>query len=212
MQDHPRKGPRSSYWRGTKTMSYNALIFDFFDVICADPYHAWLRAHGLKNEGPQAAINSAIDLDRISLQQFYAQLGALSGQSAEEVSLEQEASLKIDQAVTELIESLHQTYGLALISNAPSAQLRSILSEHNLEKLFDCIFISGELGVVKPDPQIFHDALQRLHATPASSIFIDDNPLNVSAAEGLGLTGITYTDAAALRDSLRSLGILVPGK
>lgn len=189
-------------------MNYSALIFDFFDVICADPYHAWLRAHGLKNEGPQAAINSAIDLDEISLREFYEQLGLLTGQSVDEVRIEQEASLKIDYAVVGLVRLLRQKYSLALISNAPGAQLRDILGEYKLEELFDCILISGELGVTKPNPQIFHSALRELRSTPDSCVFIDDNPLNVSAAKRLGLTGITYTDSPALRESLCSLGIL----
>jgi FMN phosphatase YigB (HAD superfamily) len=58
---------------------------------------------------------------------------------------------------------------------------------------FDGIVISGNLGLIKPDPKIYSYLLNTYHLKPSDSIFIDDQPDNVAAAESLGIHGILYT-------------------
>jgi 2-haloacid dehalogenase len=66
--------------------------------------------------------------------------------------------------------------------------------------------ISGIEGVAKPDRRIFEILLHRYQLAPAATVFIDDAPPNVAAADGLGLHALHYTSASALRRELRSLG------
>lgn len=59
-----------------------------------------------------------------------------------------------------------------------------------LDELFDEVVDSSEVGLRKPNPEIFALTLERLGVAPERAIFVDDWPGHVAAARSLGLTGI----------------------
>jgi 2-haloacid dehalogenase len=73
---------------------------------------------------------------------------------------------------------------------------------------FDGIVVSGEEGVIKPDPRIFRILLERYRIAPEEAVFIDDNPGNAAAATTLGIHGIHFRSPELLRRELESLGLL----
>ena len=73
---------------------------------------------------------------------------------------------------------------------------------------FEGILISGEVGVNKPDRQIFEHLVERFGIEPATALFIDDSSANVATAAALGFRAVQFTDAAALRLELVQLGLL----
>lgn len=54
------------------------------------------------------------------------------------------------------------------------------------------IFVSYELGLLKPDVKIYQKVLQKLDALPEEVIFVDDKPRNVEAAQSIGIYGIVF--------------------
>lgn len=64
---------------------------------------------------------------------------------------------------------------------------------NKLEDFFDKIFLSQELHLQKPDPEIFKTAILKLGASPAETIFLDDSPVNTAAAAACGLQTLTVT-------------------
>jgi 2-haloacid dehalogenase len=78
--------------------------------------------------------------------------------------------------------------------------------------LFDCfrqILVSGDEKLVKPDAAIYRLALSRFGVDARDAVFVDDRADNVAGAEAVGMTGLVFTDADALRRSLRALGLPV---
>ena len=73
----------------------------------------------------------------------------------------------------------------------------------------DGVVISGEVGIGKPDPAMFHELLSRFNLTAAQTVFIDDWGPNIATASSLGLVAIPFVDAATLRGDLRRLGLPV---
>ena len=73
---------------------------------------------------------------------------------------------------------------------------------------FSDIVVSGEEGVVKPDPAIYALACRRAGVEPGGAIFIDDSSANAAAAMEAGLTGLTFTSAKQLRADLVELQLL----
>jgi 2-haloacid dehalogenase len=73
---------------------------------------------------------------------------------------------------------------------------------------FDGIVVSGEEGVIKPDPRIFRILLERYRIAPDEAVFIDDNPGNAAAAHALRIHGIHFRSPELLRRELETLGIL----
>jgi putative hydrolase of the HAD superfamily len=74
-------------------------------------------------------------------------------------------------------------------------------------ELFDCVIDSSEVGLRKPNPAIFHLALERVGGiAPARAIFIDDFAGNVDAAAALGIRGVLVGhDPAPALAELREL-------
>jgi 2-haloacid dehalogenase len=73
---------------------------------------------------------------------------------------------------------------------------------------FEHVVVSGEVGLVKPDPRIYRLAIERCRLEPARTVFVDDVPANVAAARGEGLHALHFTTPERLRDELVELGAL----
>ena len=56
-------------------------------------------------------------------------------------------------------------------------------------ELFDAVVISGEVGLHKPQPEIYLLACERLGVEPAAAVFVDDLRENCAGAEAVGMTG-----------------------
>ncbi|HYO17422.1 MAG TPA: HAD-IA family hydrolase, partial [Dermatophilaceae bacterium] len=59
-------------------------------------------------------------------------------------------------------------------------------------EMFDAVVISGEVGMRKPEPEIFELALDRIGLPAGECVFVDDMAHNVVAAERAGLAGIVH--------------------
>jgi 2-haloacid dehalogenase len=94
-----------------------------------------------------------------------------------------------------------------------SAELFPVARERfNFLAWFEGILISGDVGVNKPDRQIFEQLVERFGIEPATALFIDDSAANVATAAALGFRAIKFTDAPALRLELVRLGLLPHGR
>ncbi|TCT38869.1 HAD family hydrolase [Martelella mediterranea] len=71
------------------------------------------------------------------------------------------------------------------------------------------ITISGEIGKVKPDRDIFEHHVQTLEITPAATLFIDDKRENVEGAKAAGWQAVQFIDAETLKRDLAAFGISV---
>lgn len=187
---------------------YKAIIFDFFDVIHSDPFQRWLKKHDYERSGEFAKSAQQVDFGRISYAEHYERLSELSGQSAQSIKEVFDDTQLIDRDMVELITSLRGRYKIGLLSNAGGQYLRPILKEHGLTDLFDEIAISGEVGIIKPDPAIFKHTLKQMGIESAEAVFIDDNPSNTAAAETVGIRSIVFTGEKALRQEFAKLNIL----
>ena len=100
-------------------------------------------------------------------------------------------------------------HNLFIISNY-AKQAADFLIDKNKEffSLFDDIIISAEIGMIKPDREIFDYFLNKHNTEPDKCIFIDDQEQNVLAAEKMGITSLQYKNFNDIRDSLQDLGII----
>ncbi len=63
-------------------------------------------------------------------------------------------------------------------------------------ELFDGVVISGEVGLHKPQPEIYRLACERLGIEPAAAVFVDDLRENCEGAEAVGMTPVLHRDPA----------------
>jgi putative hydrolase of the HAD superfamily len=113
--------------------------------------------------------------------------------------------LSVNPATVDVLADLHAgRTPLALLSNA-GPDYGSYFRHGPLGDRFSACYVSGELGLLKPDPQIYRHVLDDLGIAPADAVFIDNKESNVAGAESLGITGHVFTGADALRKFLASL-------
>ncbi|MDO9553244.1 HAD family phosphatase [Rhodonellum sp.] len=94
----------------------------------------------------------------------------------------------------ELIKELGKDFGLAVLSNTNSIhvdKLDQILledtGEASLNVLFDRVFFSHEMGLSKPDEEIYKSVIQELGVQPERTLFFDDLLENLNGAKKVGL-------------------------
>jgi FMN phosphatase YigB (HAD superfamily) len=111
------------------------------------------------------------------------------------------------QEVMPLVESLFGRVKVLLLSNTNAAHLESLRPRLPILERFDDLVLSYEVGLAKPDPAIFAEALRRAGTTAGRTVFFDDIPAYVAAARTTGLRAEVFTDAATFRAQLAALGL-----
>lgn len=82
-----------------------------------------------------------------------------------------------------------------IVSNTEAVLTQFDLARFPILLAADTVVLSSDVGVRKPDPQIFRLALERLHAEPASAVFIgNDWTADILGARGVGLRAIHVYD------------------
>jgi 2-haloacid dehalogenase len=113
-----------------------------------------------------------------------------------------------DDVVSILRELRDEPVRLYALSNFSGELFRQASPRFDFLAWFDGLVISGDEGVIKPDPRIYRLLLERYGLEPARMVFIDDRPENVDAARAAGLVGIDFVSAPRLRRDLIELGVL----
>jgi putative hydrolase of the HAD superfamily len=96
---------------------------------------------------------------------------------------------------------------LALLSNAPMSFAR-VAEQQEWTKHFQRLVFSGDLGIAKPDPEIWSALAQELDAAPGDCVFLDDRQVNVDAALAAGMGAALWRGADSARSALVELGVL----
>lgn len=96
-------------------------------------------------------------------------------------------------------------YGLTNFNGPKFAEFRQ---SYDFIDLLDGVVVSGDEGLIKPDPQIFTLTLDRFNLQGEKTLFIDDSLPNIKAAEALGIVGHHFTGAEGLEQKLKQLKLL----
>lgn len=107
--------------------------------------------------------------------------------------------------VARIIERLKKRFRLMLISNTDPLHFPYILRTFPVLTSFEARILSYEAGVCKPDQRIYREALFTAGTAPEKTVFIDDVPEYVEAAERMGIRGIHFTSPESLEQGLKRL-------
>jgi HAD superfamily hydrolase (TIGR01549 family) len=91
----------------------------------------------------------------------------------------------------DVLKELSKRYMLALLSNTMSDKPYDLLRDYGFMKYFDVVVCSRDLGIRKPNPNIFRHVLDKLCITPAEAVHVGDSiKADMKGASGVGITGI----------------------
>jgi epoxide hydrolase-like predicted phosphatase len=188
-------------------MNYRAVIFDFGGVLVRmvdeHPRLELARQLGIELQQLDSLIffsESArkASLGEISVETHWEAVRKSLAISPEAMSGFLDLYWSADDVNWELLEvirKLRPKYKVGMLSNAWDNLRNTLHSRWNIDGLFDELVISAEVKMMKPDPRIFHMAVDRLGVQPIETIFIDDIEENVLAARKEGLSIILHQDS-----------------
>jgi putative hydrolase of the HAD superfamily len=194
------------------------IVFDYGEVISVTPTEED-RAALTELAGGDAEVfwpaywrhRDALDQGTLSIQAYWRGIERELGESWGDATIHRlwladfRSWLSIDHDTLEVLLDLKAGgTRLALLSNA-GRDFGSYFRHGTLGDLFEQVFVSGELGTIKPSAEIFEHVMAELGVTPAETVFIDNKEANVRGAEALGISGHVFTTAQDLRAYLEGL-------
>jgi epoxide hydrolase-like predicted phosphatase len=192
-----------------------ALVVDFGGVLTTNIWHsfaAFCEGEGLDQdtvlrlfrENPDAlALLRRLETGEIGEAEFEPAFGAMVG-VADHEGLTQRlfGGLRPDEAMVGAVRAAREagirtglisnSWGLGIYDRAPT-------------DLFDEAVISGEVGMHKPQPEIYLLACERLGVEPDASVFVDDLRENCVGAEAVGMTAVLHRETPATLARLEEL-------
>ena len=210
------------------TQNYQAVIWDFGGVITSSPFEAF-KAYEQENALPTDFIRTinATDPDTNAWAQFErSDIDA----ARFDVAFREEAlarghdvpgadvlALLAGSLRPEMIAVLDglkgRGYRLACITNnvktgsgagmARTQEKADAVAE--VMTRFEHVIESSEVGVRKPQPEIYHMACDKLGVTPAQCVFLDDLGINLKPARAMGMATVKVLSAAQAIDDLSAL-------
>ncbi len=97
-----------------------------------------------------------------------------------------------------IIEKLKKVLGVACLTNTES-EIADVSRKVGLFDHFHRAFLSVDLGMQKPDREIYEEVTRNVGCLPDNIFFVDDNMENVEAAIDVGMHGYLYCDVEKLR-------------
>jgi putative hydrolase of the HAD superfamily len=113
--------------------------------------------------------------------------------------------LSEDQAMSSFVLELASSHRLILASNTDAIHIEYCRRRFNVLGRFNRLFLSNEMGLIKPDPAYFQHVLDELHTPPADCIFIDDRSENVLSARELGINSLVFESIDRLKSDLSKI-------
>lgn len=110
----------------------------------------------------------------------------------------------------EILRRLHDSkeHSIYSLTNWSNETFPVALKKFPFLSWFKGILVSGDVGLKKPDPEIYKLLLDRYGLEANACVFIDDRTENVKAASALGFSGIVFKNHTQLSKDLKKLNII----
>lgn len=185
-----------------------AIIFDFFGVIVGDGFDSTYRSAGGDPIRDKKFVQELLDQTnrgQITTEEFRQRICDKLGITVESYQESVTQAEQINFDLLDYIKKLRSDYKTALLSNVNKGGLERRIKRETLDEFFDDILVSGEVGYIKPEPEIYLMAAERLGVKVSECVFTDDREPYVDAAEAMGMKGIVYKGFAQFKKELEAL-------
>lgn len=169
-----------------------ALIFDCFGVLYIDKKQSLLQSLPTSTAVELQDIFQQNNYGLLSRDEYIAAATSLTGMTPEEFEAASVSGFRLNDPLITKIRELKKTYKVGLLSNIGRGWIDDFFDTHQLHDLFDAVVLSGEEGVVKPQPRIYEIAAERLEVELNECVMIDDVADNCAGADAVGMHAVRY--------------------
>lgn len=192
-----------------------AVIFDFFGVLVGDGFDSTYRKAGGDPEKDRQFVQTLLDqVNRgaITTEEFRRSICQQLGITIEDYQEAMKKAEPLNYELLDYIKGLRGKYKTAILSNVNKDGLERKIDQATLDEHFDVLVVSGEVGFIKPEPEIYHLTAERLGIKPEECVFIDDRAGYAEAAEAVGMKAINYQSFPQMKKDLEKLLTTVADK
>jgi len=185
-----------------------AIIFDCFGVLVGKGFEYTYRLAGGDPQKDRVFIEETLNRANwglISGSEFDLAMARKAGISKNEWQAAVNEAEQPDVELLNYIQELRVDYKTAVLSNANRGTFSRKDWDHWFEKCFDEIVVSGEIGMVKPDPAIYRYVASRLGVRPSECVFIDDHKVHLDGAREVGMLTVFYQDLQQMKRELQKI-------
>ena len=192
------------------------LLVDFGGVLTTnvfDSFKAFCRAEGLpedavkrifRERGEGLALLRRLERGELTVDEFSQRFAPLLGVEPDGLVERLFGGVGPDEPMIDAVRRARAAgIRTGLISNSWGDGLA--YDPELLRELFDVVVISGEVGLHKPEPEIFRLAAQRIGLVPQECVFVDDLRENCAGAEAVGMTAILHRGSEGTLSQLEPL-------
>ena len=193
------------------------FLTDFGGVLTTnvfDSFKAFCRTEGLPEdtvkqifrdrEGEGLALLRRLEKGELTAQEFSESFAPLLGVSPDNLVERLFGGVGPDEPMVDAVRRARSAgVRTGLISNSWGEGLA--YDPALLEELFDAVVISGDVGLHKPQPEIFVLGAERIGVAPEDCVFVDDLRENCAGAEAVGMKAILHRGSAGTLPQLEEL-------
>lgn len=183
-----------------------AVLFDFDGVLTTDATGSYsICSYISKNAGINEDLfkkeyykyNNKLLYGETTHKDIWSRLCENLGQEIPYKILEESfINTPIDTEMMKLVYRLkQQEYKIAMVTDNKKDRICSIVNYHNLDKVFDFIAISADVGSGKKEYEIFTQAIDKLQVQAEECVFIDNNKENLIVPRKMGMKVIYFDDS-----------------
>ncbi|KPK21345.1 MAG: hypothetical protein AMK69_21945 [Nitrospira bacterium SG8_3] len=197
-------------------MHIHAVVFDIGGVLSQytdfKTYLKWEQQLGLPPKGLfkiiyENPVSQQATLGNATIAEIWQEVGRQLELSPAELRKMQEeiwSGYEWNTQMLDFIRSLKPNYKTGVLSDAWADAGEGMADVINHD-LFDVIVFSSEVGMQKPDPEIYRLTLSRLKVEPQETIFLDDRERNVDGALSVGMHGLLFTETHQAIEEIKRL-------
>jgi len=200
-----------------------AIIFDYGEVLCLPP-----TAEDIEDSARILSISTDLfhdlwgrnrdlyDRGDLSPEIYWRRLADDAGAKLDERQLQQLSERdvamwsRLNPNMVTWLEALSAAdIKTAVLSNMHIGMVQHARQAFHWLKLVQCVTLSAEVRLIKPDPAIYEYCLRGLGVGASDSLFIDDREVNVAGARSVGMHAMHFQSSAQLRSYLQEGNFLI---
>ena len=193
-----------------------AVVFDVGGVITEwrKPMNDFFQQYGLEEKdwlAPAMIDEPAGNRGEISMDEYCRRTMRRLGKPNDWKKVRQifPGGFTLIESTIELLVELKPLIPLAMLTNAMRGSVQELDKKLNFKHYFQVIVDSSEVGMVKPEQEIFQYVCRQLNLEPNQCLFIDDEKPNIEMAEKLGFKTIHFKEP---KESVKLIRKILYGK
>lgn len=185
-------------------MAEKLIIFDCFGVIFEEIAPTFLKKYLADDKATviKEELFVPADLGQISYDELLTNMAGALDLDKAEMTEEWNSMFILRKSILPVIKALGERHDVVLLSNAPLGVVEEHFEKHGLTPLFKKMFISCNLGLAKPDKEIYLHCVREMGKAYDEVYMIDDSLINLEHLPEIGITPIHYKKDNSVLEAL----------